>query len=104
MENSSWDLAAARMGAVPCFLQPLDHPIPMIATADIGVTVADLLRETWTGMRVVELEGPQRYTANEIGAALAAALGHAVRMVPVPRGEWEALFRSQGAKNPIPRI
>jgi NAD(P)H dehydrogenase (quinone) len=103
-ENSSWDLEAAKTGVVPGFLQPLDHPIPMIATADIGTTAADLLTQTWTGARVVELEGPQRYTALEIAAGLAAALGHPVRFEPVPRAEWETLFRSQGAKHPVPRI
>jgi NAD(P)H dehydrogenase (quinone) len=34
MENASWDLEAARNGVVPSFLQPLDHVIPMVATAD----------------------------------------------------------------------
>jgi NAD(P)H dehydrogenase (quinone) len=104
MENASWDLAAAKTGVVPSFLQPLDHAIGMVATEDIGRTAADLLRETWTGARVVELEGPRHYSANDIGAGFAAAFGHAVRMVPVPRDQWEPLFRSQGAKNPIPRI
>src|SRR6476620_4078663 len=37
MENCSWDLAPAReTGVVPSFLQPLDKPVPMVATADIG--------------------------------------------------------------------
>ena len=35
---------------------------------------------------------------------LAAALGHEVRMKPVPRETWEQIFRSQGMKNPMPRI
>lgn len=103
-ENSSWDLEAAKTGVVPCFLQPLDHPIPMIATADIGVAAADLLSETWAGARVVELEAARRYTALDIAAGLSAAFGHPVRMDPVPRAEWEPLFRSQGASNPLARI
>ena len=45
MENAGWDVEAAKAGVVPSFLQPLDHPIPMVATADIGSTAADLLRE-----------------------------------------------------------
>ena len=40
MENASWDVEAAKAGVVPSFLQPLDHPIPMVATADIGRTAA----------------------------------------------------------------
>jgi NAD(P)H dehydrogenase (quinone) len=104
MENASWDVEAARTGIVPSFLQPLDHAIPMVATTDIGRTAAGLLLETWTGTRVVELEGPRRYSAADIGNAFAAALGRDVRMEPVPRDSWEALFRSQGMKHPMPRI
>jgi NAD(P)H dehydrogenase (quinone) len=34
MENSSWDVAPARaQGIIPSFLQPLDKPVPMVATA-----------------------------------------------------------------------
>ena len=104
MENSSWDVEAARAGVVRSFLQPLDHPIPMVATADIGSTAANLLRESWAGLRIVELEGPRRYSANNIAAGFAEALGRAVRMEPVPRDTWESLFRSQGMKHPLARI
>ena len=76
----------------------------MVATADIGRTAAELLRDGWSGVRLVELEGPRRYSARDIGNAFAAALGREVRMEPVPRDTWEALFRSQGMKNPMPRI
>jgi len=53
---------------------------------------------------VVELEGPERLTPNKVAAAFAGLLGRPVRMEAVPRGSWEALFKSQGMKNPIPRI
>ncbi len=62
MENAAWDVAPARDGVVPRFLQPLDKPVPMVATADIGRLAATLLREDWQGGRVVELEGPHRVT------------------------------------------
>jgi NAD(P)H dehydrogenase (quinone) len=104
MENASWDVDAAKAGIIPSFLQPLEHPIPMVATADIGHTAADLLRESWTGLRIIELEGPRRYSANDIAVGFAEAVGHPVRMEPVPRDTWEALFRSQGMKHPLARI
>jgi NAD(P)H dehydrogenase (quinone) len=104
MENASWDVGAAKAGVVPSFLQPLDHPITMVATADIGRTAVDLLLEGWTGLRIVEIEGPRRYSANDIGTAFAAAVGHPVRMEPVPRDTWEALFRSQGMNHPLARM
>jgi NAD(P)H dehydrogenase (quinone) len=105
MENSSWDVAPARVqGVVPGFLQPFDKPVPMVATADIGRVAAGLLQETWSGRRVVELEGPRRVTPNELAATFAQLLGSPVRMEAVPRESWEALFKSQGMKNPVPRI
>ncbi|WP_424631266.1 NmrA family NAD(P)-binding protein [Bradyrhizobium sp. SYSU BS000235] len=104
MENSAWDVAAARGGHMPSYLQPLDHPIPMIATADIGVVVADLLQQTWTGTRIVELEAPRRYSANDIGRAFAETIGRRVHVEAVPCETWEATFRSQGMKHPVPRM
>jgi NAD(P)H dehydrogenase (quinone) len=105
MENSSWDVAPARdNGVIPSFLQPLDKPKPMVATADVGRVAAALLQETWSGHRVVELEGPQRVTPNEIAATFSGLLGRPVKMEVVPRDTWESLFLSQGMKNPTPRI
>jgi uncharacterized protein YbjT (DUF2867 family) len=104
MENAAWDVAPARdLGVVPSFLQPLDKPVSMVATADIGHLAAALLQETWTGRRIVELEGPRRITPNQIAATLTKILGHPVRMEAVPRDTWEGLFASQGMKNPTPR-
>jgi NAD(P)H dehydrogenase (quinone) len=104
MENSAWDVAPAKNGVIQSFLQPLDKPVPMVATADIGRSAAELLQETWSGHRVVELEGPQRVTPNEIASTFAQLLGHPVRVETVPRETWESLFKSQGMSNPTPRI
>jgi uncharacterized protein YbjT (DUF2867 family) len=75
-----------------------------VATADIGKVAAGLLQVAWSGRRVIELEGPRRVTPNEIAATFAKLLDRSVRMEAVPRESWEALFESQGMKNPIPRI
>jgi NAD(P)H dehydrogenase (quinone) len=104
MENSAWDVAPAKNGVIHSFLQPLDKPVPMVATADIGRVAAELLQESWTGHRVVELEGPHRVTPKELAASFANLLGSTVKVEAVPRENWESLFRSQGTKNPGPRI
>lgn len=104
MENAAWDVAPARdSGIVPSFLQPLDKPVPMVATADIGSLAATLLQQSWTGRRIVELEGPRRVSPNDIAAAFAKILNHPVRMDAVPRERWEAIFTAQGMTNPTPR-
>jgi NAD(P)H dehydrogenase (quinone) len=104
MENASWDIASAKSGVVHSFLQPLDHRIPMVATEDIAQTAVELLNQSWKGVRIVDLEGPERYSSNDIAAAFASALHTPVRNEVVPRSTWEERFRSQGIKNPLPRI
>lgn len=105
MENSAWDVAPAREnGVMPSFLQPLDRPVPMVAVDDIGALGAKLLLEEWQGVRIIELEGPERITPNRIAAAFARALGRDVKAEAVAAETWEALFRAQGMKNPTPRM
>jgi len=105
MENCSWDVASARdAGVINSFLQPLDKAVPMVATAYIGRVAAELLQENGSGRQVVELEGPTRITPNQIAATFAELFGHPVHAEVVPRQTWEALFKSQGMKNPEPRI
>ncbi len=105
MENAAWDVASARdEGVVASFLQPLDKPVPMVATADVGRVAAELLQQTWIGRRIVELEGPHRIAPRDIAAAFSNILGHTVRVDAVPRDTWMALFVSQGMRHPLPRI
>ncbi len=104
MENAAWDIASAKKGLIQSYLQPLDRPIPMVSTDDVGRTAAELLKERWEGKRVVELEGAHRVSPNALAAAFAKVLGTPVRAEVVPRDRWESIFRTQGMKNPTPRM
>jgi uncharacterized protein YbjT (DUF2867 family) len=105
MENALWDVASARdEGVVRSFLQPADKAFPMVATRDVGRLAADLLRQHWSGTRIVELEGPVCVSANDLAQAFAVVLGRPVRVEIVSRDSWEGLFRAQGMKNPQARI
>lgn len=105
MENFTWDVAPARdSGVIASFLQPLNKPVPMIATADVGRVAAELIQEDWRGCRVVELEAAHRITPNEVAATFAKILSNPVRAEAVPRETWASLFKSQGMKNPTLRI
>jgi uncharacterized protein YbjT (DUF2867 family) len=103
MENAAWDVEAACNGLVPSFLQPLDKPVPMVATADIGRLAATMMQNDLLGRCIIELEGPRRVTPNDVAASFARALGRPVATAEVPRDSWEALFRAQGMRNPTPR-
>jgi len=104
MENAAWDIASAKKGLIQSYLQPLDRPVPMVSADDVGRAAAELLKERWEGKRVVELEGAQRVSPNALAAAFANVLGTPVRAEAVPRDRWESIFRSQGMKNPTPRM
>lgn len=105
MENYAWDVASVvETGLLHSFLQPLDRPIAMVATADIGSAAAQLLQTPWTGHRIVNLEGPERLSPNRVARAFAQLLGRPVAAQAVPRETWESLFLAQGMKNPAPRI
>lgn len=105
MENAEWDIASARdEGVIRSCLQPLDRPVPMIATADAGRTAAELLLEEWSGHRIVELQAEERVSPNRIAAAFGKALGRDVKAEIVARDTWEGIFRAQGMHNPVPRM
>jgi uncharacterized protein YbjT (DUF2867 family) len=76
----------------------------MVATEDIGQLAADLMQESWSGHRLVELTGPRLVSSNDIAGTFAKLLGHPVAVEIVARETWEPLFVSQGMKNPMPRI
>ena len=105
IDNAAWDVASARdTGLIHSFLQPTDKAFPMVAAKDVGRLAAKLIREDWTGTRIVELEGPGRMTPNDLAQSFTRVIGKPVRAVPVPRESWAALFRSQGMRNPEPRM
>jgi uncharacterized protein YbjT (DUF2867 family) len=104
MENFVWDIASARdQGVLPSFLQPLDRGVPMAATADIARLAADLLAETWSKRRIVELMSAT-VSPDAAAATFAAILGRDVIARAVPRESWGTLFKAQGMRDPMPRI
>jgi NAD(P)H dehydrogenase (quinone) len=97
MQNILHSIPAARAtGAYFAFYQPLDHPFPLIATADIGRIGAEVLLETWEGDRFLELSGPAYYSSIDVAAALEKALGRPVSGVAVPRETWVDTMAQHG--------
>jgi uncharacterized protein YbjT (DUF2867 family) len=68
----------------------------MVATADVGAAVASALGSDWSGQRVVELEGPRRYSPNDVAMTFAKVLGRAVQAEVLPETHWTDTWLSWG--------
>jgi uncharacterized protein YbjT (DUF2867 family) len=84
-------------GEMPFFYAPLDRKFPLVATRDIGLAGAKVLQETWTGERVLEVDGPQGGTdLYETAAAFGRALGREVKPVQLPDAAWQTVLEAMG--------
>jgi NAD(P)H dehydrogenase (quinone) len=97
LENYLWDVPSAReSGQIDVYLDPATKEFPMVATQDIGELAAKTLLESWKGNRVLELEGPKRYSPVDAGKAFSKVLGREVNVRPIPRSQWQEKFVAQG--------
>lgn len=94
MENLGASLGALSQGILPCFV-PVDLPIAMIATHDIGQFAAKLLVEGGRGARAVQLGGPA-CTMADAAAALTEILGRTIVAVQAPIDQLVSTFTSFG--------
>ncbi|WFU23623.1 NmrA family NAD(P)-binding protein [Bradyrhizobium sp. CB1717] len=94
---SNWDglLDAAKDGVLPTML-PGDMKIPMVAPADLGKAAARHLLEPPGDQDVHYVEGPDRYSPQDVADAFAAALGSPVKVEVIPRDQWIAVYRKLG--------
>jgi uncharacterized protein YbjT (DUF2867 family) len=80
---------------LPTFLEP-SQTIPMVSTIDVGRAAAAVLCENWTGKRVLELGGPEDWSAGDVAAAFAEVLGRPVKSMLVPPEQRAALLAQEG--------
>lgn len=94
---SNWDamLEPAGEGMLPT-MYPADLAIPMVAPADLGEAAARLLREDVGQPDIHYVEGPTRYSSNDVAAAFAKALGRDVTVAVTSRDQWEDAYRKLG--------
>lgn len=95
---SNWDGAVERAGTsgqVPIMLDP-DRPLPMVAPADVGEEAARLLLLDQPDQGVFHVEGPHRYTPQDVARSFASALGHPVDTIRTPPPEWRVAFLAAG--------
>ncbi len=89
-------LKTAREAGVIHTLFPVDFVIPMVAPLDLGLAVARLMMEPVEKTGLHHVEGPRRYTLDQVAAAFADVLGKPVDAIETPRGRWISAFKAQG--------
>lgn len=89
---------AAKTGAAPSMHHPLAKLFPTVSAYDVGAVAAELLlnAESAEGVRVVHVEGPQRYTPVDVAGAMSAVLRREVAARELPRRDWEVLLAAAG--------
>jgi uncharacterized protein YbjT (DUF2867 family) len=95
---SNWDtmLGQVRKDGVLSTMLPADLGLPMVAPEDLGRVAARLLQEPIEQIGIYPVEGPERYSPNDVAAAFAAALGRTVQVDVIPREAWEDAYRRLG--------
>lgn len=98
MENWLGSLDHIRAtGQMPFFYAPLERKFPLVATQDIGLAGAKVLQESWSGVRVLEVNGPQGGThLHQAAGAFGKALGRQVTAVQLPEAAWQPVLESIG--------
>jgi uncharacterized protein YbjT (DUF2867 family) len=94
---SNWDtlLDVAKDGVLRTMLSS-DMKIPMVAPADLGKAAARHVLEPPNAQNVHYVEGPERYSPQDVANAFAAALGRPVKVEVTPRDQWIAAYRKLG--------
>ncbi|MBV9949953.1 MAG: hypothetical protein JOZ69_24130 [Myxococcales bacterium] len=90
--------AAEATGFLPSLHHPVTRPFPTVSAYDVGREAAELLDGPLPDRRqarLVHLEGPRRYSAEDFAGVFEAALGRPVCARALPRASWaDALARA----------
>lgn len=99
MENVAQGIGAAKgAGIYPNFMPSQDMAMPMIATKDIGMLVAECLI---AGPKTenIDLHGPS-YSPKQIAEKIGTALGKTIPIVDVPQAGWLDALLQGGVPRP----
>jgi len=99
MSNWGASLQTAREQGVVQTLYPKDFKLPMVAPSDIGELVARLMTEPTEQTGLHFIEGPDRYSSQDVAIAFAAALGRPVDAKSVPRDRWLVTLKGMGCSD-----
>lgn len=99
---SNWDglLETVRTtGKLPT-LFPAEVPIPMVAPDDLGKVAAERLLSPLDDVGVRYVEGPRRYSSEDVAKVFSEAVGKPVELAVTPSGKWKEAFLQLGFSDP----
>lgn len=94
---------AKAQGSLPTFIPP-QVQFPMISTIDIGRIAAERLLAGGQGRQVLEITGPQEYSADQVAAALTPLLGRTVTAQAAPLAAVVQTMTSFGFSDEAARL
>lgn len=82
-------------------LESMHHGIgklfPTVSARDVGRIAAEILLEHWPrGRRIIHVEGPRRYSAEDVAAAFSSLLGRDISAIALDRRIWEPTLERAG--------
>jgi len=86
---------AREQGVLPSFV-PADFRMLTASARDIGRIGAELLLQPQSGVRTVEIEGPEPLTPRDVALALSARLGKDVKVIEAPLDAVVPTFTGMG--------
>lgn len=95
---SNWLLSidmAKENGMLPSFY-PTDLKIDMNSPLDVAEFVSNKISEGIDKSELIELAGPEQYSANDVAREMTKALGRQVTAQEIPRTKWDETLRSFG--------
>ncbi|MET3649453.1 NmrA family NAD(P)-binding protein [Phyllobacterium ifriqiyense] len=95
---SNWDglLDSVRTSGTLPILFPPHTMIPVVAPSDLGKAAAQRLLSGVDDVDVRYIEGPKRYSPENLAEAFANALGRPVELAIIPRKDWKQSFLELG--------
>jgi NAD(P)H dehydrogenase (quinone) len=100
MQNFLRQLKAVQArGVLPSLHHPVTRPFPTVSAFDVGRKAAELLEAPvpeGPEPRIIHIEGPRRYSAEDFARVFGAALGRNVTAEAVPRDRWAAALEAGG--------
>jgi uncharacterized protein YbjT (DUF2867 family) len=88
-------LGSARKGVLQTPF-PAGMSLPMVSPVDIAKAAASRLLSAADDTGIRYIEGPRRYTFDDVAVAFSTVLGRPVRLETIPREMWEDSFRAAG--------